>query len=459
MKSTHHHRSLPLITCIGTLLISLTCATAQTDDYNIKIGDLLMDFSVNVAYAYNDNATAISENTPDIFDPTQIGPREDFILSFGANADLNWQISDNNTLGIALGMRWEDYQDLDYLDSQESFFSVDPESEIDFTVLVGPIEARVYDRFGYVVDGSSAARVIPVEAEPVIGGGGDEIIRGREIAVQVDRYAYWENELGLELLAVLNPIELSLGIRSYDLFPDDNEDNLVEQLNNDDLVNDRWEFTRRSELIIDLQAYYPLGRDNGVGLFFRFSDNNYKRDVLADSTGWQIGAVVDWALGDRTAITATVGYDYREFDEANTAVFASTGEFADITEGKNLFYAIEILNLLGESFNHKLSLTKQIGLGRVTNEQVTTTLAWDFLFEGIQKVDLTGGVQFINAQDSGPEQFAEEYDLFMATLGLAFQITDHLNSRIDYRYVDKDSNDDDRSFKQNYASVSLYYDF
>jgi hypothetical protein len=458
MKSKQHHHILTLFLCMGIFLGGFLNAYSQTDDYNIKIGDLLMDFSVNVSYAYNDNVTAIAEDTPDLVDPTIVGPREDYILSFGADVDLNWQISDNNTLGITLGMQWQDYQDLDYLDSQKSFFSVDPESEVDLTILVGPIEARVYDRFGYMVDGSSAARVDIVEGEPVVGGGGDEIIRGREVAVQVDRYAYWENELGLELLAVLNPIELTLGIRKYDLFPDDNEEETVVELGRT-LDADRWEFTRRSEFIIDLQAYYPMGRDNGVGVFARYSKNDYKRNILADSTGWQIGAVVDWALGDKTALSASVGYDYRDFDDANTARFLNSGEFADITEGKNVFYAIEILNLLGESFNHKLSYVRQIGFGRVTNEQVVDTLSWDFLFEGIQNVDLTGGVQFVTADDSGPAQYAEKYDLFMATLGLAIQITDHLNSRIDYRYVDKNSDDEDRSFKQNYASVSLYYDF
>lgn len=437
-------------------------AYSQSDDYNIKIGDLLIDFSVFVQYSYNDNVTTIPEGVPDLVDPTIIGPRSDFILAYGANIGFEWQISDSNTLGLVLGMTYEDYSELDYMDSQKTFFSVQPESELDFTVLLGPVEIRVYDKFGYKVDGSNAALVNVVDdSEDLVNDDGIPIVRGRSISVQVDRYAAWTNEFGIEALTILNPIEWTLGLRRFDLIPDDNDgDEYVDELGRN-LVTDRWEFTRRTEWILDTQLYYPLGRDNGFGISGRYSFNDYKREVLADSNGWQIAASVDWSLGDKTALSATVGYDVRDFDKDNTLRYAQSngGGYADILDGKNLFYSIEVLNLLGDSFNHKLSFTKAIGLGRVTNEQVTTTIAWDFLFEGIRKIDLTGGVQWITSEDSGPSQYAEDYDLVMATLGLDIKLTESLNSTISYRYLDKDSDDDDRDFKQSVASISLHYDF
>ncbi len=449
------------------LLLTLICFTtvssrAQTDNYNIKIGDLLMDFSMHVGYAYNDNVTAVSDNVPDLIDPSIVGPREDYILSYGADVDINWQITDNNTLGVVLGLRYEDYQDLNYMDSSKTFFHIDPSSEVDFTVLLGMVEARVYGKFGYTVDGSNSVFVEAVPQEDqVIGGDGREIIRGRSVGTRVDRYAAWSTEYGIELLAILNPLEATLRVSQYHLMPDDNDaDEFVEQLDGTfQRPEDRWEFTRRSEFIINGQLYYPLGRENGVGVFGQFTRNNYKRDILADSDGWKVGLLADWALGDRTAISASVGYDFRDYDEANTLRFLETGEFADITEGDNIFYSFEILNLLGETFNHKLSFTRAVSYGRVTNEQVSDVIAWDFLYEGIRRMNITGGVQWASADDSGPALYAEKYDLFMATLGFDIELGEHLVTSLNLRHVNKDSNDNDRDFEQNLASIMLRYDF
>lgn len=456
--------SLTSLVYISCLQFTSPIAYSQTEDYNIKIGDLLLDFSVYGEYTYNDNVTTIPEGVVDRFDPTIIGPRSDYILGFGADVGINWQISDNNTLGLVVGVKYEDYSELDYLDSKNTFFSVTPESEVDLTVLVGPVEFRVYDKFGYTVSGSNAALVEVIEDDQgEVEGEGLPIVRGRSISVQVDRYAAWTNEIGIEGLAILNPLEWTIGLRRYDLIPDDNDgdENVDELGGTGGLEDDRWEFTNRTETIIDSQIYYPLGRDNGAGIFGSYTENDYNEDILADSEGWQIGAVVDWTLGERTVFSANVGYSFREFDEENTLTFREEdgGGLADILESEVVFYSFEILNLVGESLNHKLTYTKGVGLGRVTNEQITETMAWDFTFEGIRNVDLNGGFRWINADDSGPDQFAEHYDLFMATVGLSVVITESLNCQISYRYLDKDSDNNDRDYKQNLATLSLHYDF
>jgi hypothetical protein len=462
MKHLLRNDTLPaFLLGLSALAMPLGSVHAQTDSYNIKIGNLLMDFSMNVGYAYNDNVTAVSKNTPDLIDPTIIGPRADYIFSYGFDVGINWQITDNNTLGVVLGMKNEDYRELNYMDSNRTFFTVNPDSMVDFTVLLGFLEARVYNKFGYTVDGSNSVFVTAADTDQVVGGDGREIIRGRSVATRVDRYAAWTNEIGLELLAILNPLEVTLRVSRYDLMPDDNDElEFVQQLDGTfQRPKDRWEFTRRSELIVFGQVYYPLGRENGVGVFGRYTDNDYKRDLLADSTGWQIGVTGDWGIGERTALSASVGFDFRDYDERNTLRFLEDGSFADITSGQNLFYSISLLNLLGESFNHKFSFSRVVSYGRVTNEQVSDIFAWDFLYEGLRRIDVIGGVQWVTAKDSGPALYAENYDLLMATLGFEVELGNHLSTKLDLRHVNKDSNDNDRDFVQNSASLSLRYDF
>jgi len=460
-KLFRFNRLTSLISLLAISPLAAFSTLAQTDDYNINIADLLMDFSVFVEYTYNDNVTAIPDDAVDRFDPSIVGPRSDYSLGFGADVGIDWQLTDNNTLGLVFGFRALDYQDLNYLDSERTFFSIAPESEIDFSILLGSFEFRIYDRFGYTVDGSNSVlvdRVAQDEGGPVVDPDGRPIIEGRSVSFAVDRYAAWENEIGLEGIAFLNPVEWTIRISRYDLMPDDNDGGeFIEELGRA-LEDDRWEFTRRREWIINTQVYYPLGRDNGFGVYGQYTSNDYKRDILTDSDGWQIGATVDWALGDRTALSATVGYDVREYDEANILRFAN-GNIAYILEGKNWFYTVEILNLLGETFNHKLSFTRQISYGRATNEQLSSIIAYDFLYEGIRNVDFTGGFQWLTAEDSGPAPFAEDYDLFLARLGLDIELTESLNSKLSYQYVDKDSDNNDRDFEQSRASVSLHYDF
>ena len=437
-----------------------TNAYSQSDDYNIKIGNLLLDFSVYGEYTYNDNVTTVPEGVPDRFDPTIIGPREDYIFSLGADVGINWQITDNNTLSVVLGTKYEDYQDLNYLDSQNTFFSINPDSQVEFKVLIDPFEFRVYDKFGYTVSGSNAALVEPVDENTPVEDNDRPIVRGRAISIQVDRYAEWTNEVGIEGLAILNPLEWTVGVRYFQSMPDDdNNDGASSVDGTDTLQPDRWEFTRRDELIIDSQLYYPLGRDNGAGIFGKYSDNNYTEEILADSTGWQFGGVVDWTLGERTALSVNAGYDHREFDEANTLKNPEGTMYVDILEGDSGFYGFELLNLIGQNFNHKLVFSRSVSLGRVTNQQISNSYGWDFTFDGIRSVNLNGGVQWVNADDSGPSIFAEHYDLFMVNFGIDLDVVEDLQCRFSYRYVDKDSDNNDRDYKQNLATLSLHYDF
>jgi hypothetical protein len=443
-------------------LFPVLCAPVlwgQAKDYNIKIGDLLLDFSANAEYAYSDNVTSVPDGAPDANRPGKAGPIGDWMLGYGLDMGIDWQITDNNTLGVSVGMSWIDYKEMNFLDSQRTNFSVNPDSEVDFSVLIGPVEARVYDRFGYSVEGSNSVRVDASSAgTPLVDAEGRPLAQGRAVAFEVDRYAFWENEIGVEALTILNPLEWTISLSRLDVMPDDNDGGeYVEELGKP-LQDDRWEFTRRSEWILQSQLFYPLGRDNGVGIFGRYSENDYNRNILTDSKGWQVGVSAEWAFTERTILSATLGYDVRSFEESETLRFLAGG-YADILKGKNAFYRFELLNLLGEKLNHKLSYARSIAFGRATNQQVVDSFAYDLKFQGIRGVELTGGFQWVTADDSGPAPFAEQYDLFLASIGMDIRLSSKLTSSLSYRFVSKDSNNNDRDFDQNHASVSLKYDF
>jgi hypothetical protein len=448
-----------LILVLTASLATLTPAWSQTRDYNIKLGDLLIDFSAHVQYAYNDNVTALPEGAIDRFNPSIIGPRSDYYWTYGVDAAINWQLTDYNTFGATVGIQWIDYQDLNYLDSQKTSFSISPDTQLDFTVLVGPVEAKVYGKIGYSVDGSNAVLVERAPSDgPIVDAEGRPIVQGNSVSFEVDRYASWTQEVGVEFVTNLNPLVWTLGVRQFWLIPDDDDgEEYVEELGRT-LETDRWEFTRRDEFIVDSTLYYPMGRENGFGITGRYTENDYKRDILTDSSGWQVGAILDWSLGEKTMASASVGYDVRDFSKDTTLKYAD-GAFADVTKGKNWFYGVEVLNLLGETFNHKVSYHRTIGLGRATNQQVSDTLSYDFLFEGIRSVDLTGGVQWVDSKDSGPAPFAEDYKLLMYTLSAEVELIADLSSKLQFRHVKKNSDNNDRDFKQNLVTLSLHYDF
>jgi hypothetical protein len=448
-----------ILTALAVNVLSLTSLQGQSRDYNIKIGDLLIDFTAHAQYAWNDNVTTVPEGAIDRFNPGIIGPREDYFWTYGIDAGLNWQLTDYNTFGATIGIQWVDYQKLNYMDSQRTFFSISPDTQLDFTVLVGPVEAKAYGKVGYSVDGSNAVLVERAPSDgPIVDAEGRPVIQGTSVSFEVDRYASWTSEVGVDFETNLNPLVWTLGVRQFWLIPDDNDgDEYVEELGRN-LATDRWEFTRRSEFIVDTMLYYPMAREDGVGIMGRYSKNDYKRDILTDSSGWQVGAVVDRALGEKTALSARVGYDVRSFSRETTLKYTD-GTFADTVRGKNWFYGVEVLNLLGETFNHKIGYNRVIGLGRSTNQQVSDTVSYDFLFEGIRSIDVTGGVQWVSSEDSGPAPFAEDYKLLMFTLALEVELIEDLSSKLQFRHVKKNSDNNDRDFTQNLASLSLQYDF
>lgn len=393
---------------------------AQSDRYNIKLGDVMLDFSLNAEYGYNDNVTAVPDHAIHSDHPGVIGPLDDTYVSYGAKMGFQWNLSDNHSLGFDVGAAWLDYQDLDYLDSKNNSLTITPESKLEARLLFGPVEIKLYDEFSYTLDPSNAVLVNEDRTA---------------IAYQVDKYARWTNMAGLEAMAVLNPFEWTVAVTNYNLYNSDTE----------------FDFTRREEWTVSTLLYYPLGRGKGVGGAASWTDNNYIRDILVDSSGFYIGLLLDWELSPVTSFAAKAGRMTREYDSARTMA-------GDVVESEGWIYSAELLHLLGKNLNHKLSYSRMIGYGRATNEQVSDKIAWDFLFQGIKGVDLKGSLQWITSEDSGPKPFAEDYDLFYATLGFGIGLTDRLDLSVDFHHAKKDSDNRDRSFEQNGASIRLDYD-
>lgn len=395
-------------------------AFGQSDRYNIKVGDVMLDFSLYAEYGYNDNVTAVPEHAIHSEYPGVVGPLDDTYISYGAKMGFEWNLTDDHSLGFKVGAAWLDYQDLDYLDSENNSLTITPESRVEALLLFGPVEVELYDEFSYTLDPSNAVLVNQDRTA---------------IAYQVDKYARWTNLAGLEAMTVLNPFELTVAVSNYNIYNSDTE----------------FDFTRREEWTVNTLLYYPLGRGKGAGVAASWTDNNYIRDILVDSTGFYVGLLMDWELSPVTSFAAKVGRLNREYDASKTMG-------GDVVDSEGWMYSAELLHLLGKNFNHKLSYSRTIGYGRATNEQVSDMLAWDFVFQGIKGVDLKGGVQWITSEDSGPKPFAEDYDLLYAVLGIGIGLTDRLDLSVDFHHANKDSDNRDRSFEQNGASIRLDYD-
>ena len=117
-----------------------------------------------------------------------------------------------------------------------------------------------------------------------------------------------------------------------------------------------FDFTRREEWTVNTLLYYPLGRGKGAGFAASWTDNNYIRDILVDSTGFYVGLIMDWELSPVTSFAAKVGRLNREYDASKTMG-------GDVVDSEGWMYSAELLHLLGKNFNHKLSYSRTSGMG------------------------------------------------------------------------------------------------
>jgi hypothetical protein len=232
---------------IGALVLCfLLCPILlKAQGYNLKLGPLAFDLTGEIGLSYDDNITASGTE-----------PLQDFILRVGFSFDSRWEVTQLNTLNVRLGMGFQKYFTHSELDSSNNFLSVDPDTEIRFEILAGPITFTISDAISFSADPTDVR--LP-----------DEDTLGDLVA-----YSRWNNRFTIEGLWDVNArTRAQLAYTRTDEIP----------------LEDEFTFLGRSTDAFSGQITRIFSEDVRAGPWGQVQQTRYSGDVQNDSRGASIG--------------------------------------------------------------------------------------------------------------------------------------------------------------------------
>jgi hypothetical protein len=366
----------------------------ETGSYSFKSGDFRMLVTPSLELDWNDNINL-----------SRTDPEQDFILKPLVRFDAKYPITAQNLLRFNVGVGYDIYLE----HSQYSTFRLDPGSEISFDVSVKDFLINLHDRFQYTQD------------------------PGTEAAVGVGaRYGGLQNTAGLSANWDLGNVVLTLG---YDHF------NFISSSSHYEYLN------RASELPL-FRAGLQLHPRLTAGVEASGSFNAYDQHVLNDSVGYSSGVYAEWRPGEHFQVRPRFGYTSYFFSQTSLVYPAvdQSGWYADLTATHQLTQTISY------SFSAGRELRLGIDADMIEDWYLRLSGTWKF----IKNLSFSPGLSYEHGTQ-GTGGFAQTYDWFGATLGLAYPITRTITAGLNYRLTLRSTDIASGGYTQNLVGLQVTY--
>ena len=201
-----------------------------------------------------------------------------------------------------------------------------------------------------------------------------------------------------------------------------------------------------------------------VGLDASASIINYEQNIQNNGRTYLLGPFVEADLTGSTKLYAEVGIQ--------RFTFSDNGSIGDGNTSSNSWYTrISLRNQWTESVGQHLSFTKTTETGYLSNSydlyhvdygidwKMTPSLA-SVATAFYEHYTTSGGGAVFSPSGAITSSSAEEKaNRYGVALGLRYILTPSVTLAADYRFLLKDSNFSDNSYRQNMAMLSLYYNF
>src|ERR1044071_691085 len=397
--------------------------------YNLELGPMKLRFSATLGFEYNDNINLSEDATafiPGPFGPVPVTTQQQsaFIIHPQVSINALWPITQLNTLKLDLGVGYAFY--LDHPNNNTNAVLVNPGSQLAFDIFVGDFRINLHDRFS-------------LEQDPV-----------EEIALSnVSDYGRFQNTAGISVLWDLNAAVVTLGYDHYNFISTSSVFDYLDR--NADVVNGSIAFTPNSTM--------------SVGLEGAFVDTYYDQNVLNDSIAYSAGVFLETQITNYLKLRVAGGYQNIDFD--NTALVNDPHDLSD-------YYANALLShRVNSVLTHSISVGHETQLG--VNSTYTTlnyirhTAHWNILYHTLLSTELF----YEDADDSGGSGplfipgsgflfnpfVAEHIHRYGGALTLGYQLTQHVTLGLRYQYIQKDSDQPLRDYRQNRVSFDGTYSF
>ena len=386
----------------------------QRSNYNIRLGPVMLDLIGTFGIEYDDNVNT-SENNE----------LEDIILQPGLSFGAKWQFSEFNELSLSVGAEYWKYLKNSELDENSKSFSVSPDTELSFRVVIGEVVVRVYDRLQYDISSTDSIGYTV--------SGGTATVNEQDPGL----FPRFTNTLGAQSEWYIDKTRFGAQVSRKDVWSTESVYDYINRVDYDFLLN----------------ADRQLASNFTLGLGFEYQDINYSEDINNDGKIYRFGPYVDWGVTEVISVRAGVALENAEFDN-NSVITASS----DDDSYTGLSGSVRVRHLLNEAFNHALEGYRRVSTADTSNFYIVDGLRHTSALQIFPRVRLDTLLSYEMSESSGGF-LDDDFNRFEAGLSFNLVLGPRLTADVGYRYEDKDSDAAFRSYQRNRARILFQYDF
>ena len=320
-----------------------------------------------------------------------------------------------------MGASYAKYFDHSEFDSRSVLLS--PNSELAFTLFVGPVKITLRDRISYQEDNYNQPTLSNI----------------------VTPYRYWENQIGLRLdWAINDKVDLAGGYDHYNLWT----------------IGDGFSLQERAIDTVFLKPSYQIAPGVKVGVNGSYSYINFTSDDRPDGYGVLAGPFIEWQMSEYTNLYLEAGYQTLQFKDlglSQAEANAVNGILFNNQDTSTYYIKFEIDNKPSDIFDHRLSFSKTTELGFSSNYYDLYHVEYDANWKVLPHTEISPVVFYEYYTTSGDA--SETAHRIGAGVGIRYHFSNSLTLGLDYRFITKDSDLQNADYRQNLAFLSLYYKF
>ena len=385
----------------------------EREDYNLRLGPVLVDVVGTFEIEYNDNINYSENNELD-----------DVILKPGIDFGLKWQINEENELDLNVGAEYWHYVDNNEFNNVSNQVSLSPDTELSYRILVGDMIFRVYDRLEYSFDTADA---VVVDRD------------GNVVQEDPTSFSRYQNVLGVQS-------EWFVG-----------ENVFAAQLSRKDVWSpeDEYEYINREEYKAALNVERDLAANFTVGVGTSYTDVNYDEDVNNDGSLFSVGPYFDWKITEFISLYTGVAWNYLDYDSGGSA---DDTKYGNDDQPSDLSWMTRLTHTANDAFNHQLEWYRAIEGGTSSNYNEIDGIRYTAAYNLTEQVRLDGTIGYEESDSSGG-LVNDDFDRWICGLSTELVLGPKLTAELGYRYLDKDSDAEFQSYEQNQFRLLLKYDF
>ena len=374
--------------------------SAQQEDYNLKVGPVMIRIESGIRGTYSDNIN-LSE-----FDRL-----EDYIITPYTNLTAVWPMTQSNTLRVGLGISYDKHLLNPEADSEAPILSPDSNTGFDFDVVAGDFRFNLYDYISY-------------EQDPIENGAISNSLN----------YGRFINRAGIDGTWDLNDVELLLGVYQENYWSTTSE----------------FDYLDRSTQGAKAKASFQIGPETVIGVQAFGSLNDYEGNVQNDGMRLSVGPFIRSKLTENINVGASAALELGQFDTGGL-----NGDQDDL-----LSYSLngDISHRVNRHLRHSLMASRSVDLGTFSNFTEIWEVRYDTSWTIARNV-LLGTTAFVEFGDQSGGIIGDNYVRYGGGPSLGYAWTKKLTSTLSYLYTEKESNAFGRDYYQHKITIDFRYTF